>query len=69
MKNLRVKLAFSSIDCCQYMRCSSETDWVNIILAMIFKELYKSYYILHITTVYSPLHTLLKDKCMCLQDE
>ena len=26
------------------MGCSSETDWVNIILALIFKELYKSYY-------------------------
>ena len=29
-----------------YMGCSSETDLVNIILAVIFKELYKSYYIL-----------------------
>ena len=28
------------------MGCSSETDWVNIILAVIFKELYKSYNIL-----------------------
>ena len=42
-----------------HMGCSKETDWVNIILAVI----------LHITPLCSLLHTLLKDKRMCLQDE
>ena len=34
MKNLRVKLAFSELTC-HYMGCSSETDGVNSILAVI----------------------------------
>ena len=50
--------------CCQFFGCSSETDWVNIILAVIFKELNV---ILHITPLCSLLHTLLKDKFLCLQ--
>ena len=47
------------------MGCSSQTDCVNIILAVIFKEKV----VFYITSLCSLLHMLLKDKCMCLQDE
>ena len=45
---------------------SYEFDWVNIILTVIYKELYV---ILPIAPLFFLLHTLSKDKNMCLQDE
>ena len=35
------------------MGCSSETDWVNIILAVIVKKLYTSYYSLMFSIAYA----------------
>ena len=51
---------------CQYMGCSYEFDWVDIILAVIYGTLQV---LLHITHLRSLLYMLLQDKCMCLQDE
>ena len=52
--------------CCQYMGRgrSYETDWVDIVLAVI-----KITLLHHITLLCFLLHTLIKDKCMGLQDE
>ena len=47
MKNLRVKVAFSELtvkSCCQFMGCSYENDWVNIILAMIYSLMFFTAY-------------------------
>ena len=55
-----------TVKSCKYQGCSYETDWVNIILAVIWGTLYA---MLHITPLWSLLYTLLKDKCMSLQDE
>ena len=48
------------------MGCSYETDWLNIILAVIEGTLQV---ILHITPLCSLFYTRLKDKCMCLQED
>ena len=43
---------------------TSEIKKGQVILGNLLEEV-----ILHITPLCSLLHTLLKDKCMCLQDE
>ena len=50
------------------MGCSSETDWVNIILAVIVKELYKSYYILLPYVLYC-ICFLRTSACVCRTSE
>ena len=44
------------------MGCSSETDWVNIILAVIFMELYKSYYILLLSPENWTEYTMIRSR-------
>ena len=64
-KNLRVKLAFSEY--WLWFLVNSIWDAVIKLTGLIsFKQWYKE---LYITPLCSLLHTLLKDKCMCLQDE
>ena len=48
---------------CQYMGCSYEFDWV----ISFYSEIRN--FISHISPLLSLLHTLLKDKHMCLQDK
>ena len=49
---------------CQSMECTYETDSGKYYFSSDIRN-----FISHITPLYSLLHTLLKDECMCLQDE